>query len=259
MAKLKRKQKMHQAFLWMIFLWLIVVLLLHISMTLFHGIHNIGSYPDSYSAPSLELERHGSASSSASTSLASKQSYGFFNDILDHNWKYKQEQAERIHNSVKKMHSSRVPTKGGSFSSQTLVNSLQPDFTCPHMTRVGGQDDATWTCDPHRLLQREDCVIYSIGSSDGTYEWEEALIDLLGSLHCEIHVFDPGNYARAGDPELKNIHYHQWGIKGSSEPSLRIPGERAPKMLTIDETFTSFDDFNQTIDVLKFNCDDCEW
>jgi hypothetical protein len=131
---------------------------------------------------------------------------------------------------------------------------LQPDFTCPHMTRVGG----TWTCDPHRLLEQEDCVIYSIGS-DGTYKWEDALIELLGSTHCEIHIFDTGNYVRAGDAELKNIHYHQWGIKGSFERSLKSPGKRAPKMLTMNETFTAFKQGNRTIDVVKFDCDDCEW
>jgi hypothetical protein len=132
---------------------------------------------------------------------------------------------------------------------------LQPDFTCPHMTRVG----ATWICDPHRLLEQEDCVIYTIGS-DGTYKWEDALIDLLGSKHCEIHVFDPGNYARVGDPELKNIHYHRWGIKGTFEPSLKSsPGKRAPKMLTMNETFTAFNQGDRTIDLVKFDCDDCEW
>ena len=134
------------------------------------------------------------------------------------------------------------------------------------MNRVGGQDDrATWTCDPHRLLEREDCVVYSIGS-DGTYEWEDALIDLLGSKHCEIHVIDPGSHGRVGDPILKNIHYHQWGINSSYDrvfnAELSHVGltAEAPKLQTFQHTLKNFDEENRTIDILKIDCfNKCEW
>jgi hypothetical protein len=134
------------------------------------------------------------------------------------------------------------------------------------MNRVGGQGDgATWTCDPHRLLEREECVVYSIGS-DGTYVWEDALVDLLGSKHCEIHVFDSGNYTRAGDPELKNIHYHQWGIKSTYDKVFNaelshvgLTGE-LDKLLSFPETLKNFREENRTIDILRINCDKkCEW
>jgi hypothetical protein len=262
MATVKRQQRMRlHGSARKAFLLAILVVFLRSSMMLFDAAdfdYLDGVHP----ALSLETQRLGSPAS-ASTSLASKQSYGFFNDIPDRNWKYMQEKAKRTHDSIRKTRSSRPPTEGESSTSQ-ILNSLQPDFTCPHMTRVGGQDDkARWTCDPHRLLERENCVIYSIGS-DGTYKWEDALIDLLGSTHCEIHVFDPGNFARVGDPELKNIHYHQWGIKGSYNPagperSLDSPHQIEPKMLTMMETAAAFTQDNRTIDVVKFDCDDCEW
>jgi hypothetical protein len=134
------------------------------------------------------------------------------------------------------------------------------------MARVGGRGDgATWTCDPHRLLERKDCVVYSIGS-DGTYEWEDALIDLLGNKHCEIHVIDSGNHARAGDAELKNIHYHRWGIKSSYDrvfnAKLSQVGITAefPKLITFQDTLKYFSEENRTIDILKIDClDNCEW
>jgi hypothetical protein len=134
------------------------------------------------------------------------------------------------------------------------------------MTRVGGRGDgATWTCDPHRLLEREECVVYSIGS-DGTYEWEDALIDLLGRKHCEIHVIDSGSHGRAGDPELKNIHYHQWGIKSSYDRVFNVKlsqvglTEEVPKLATFQDTLKSFNEENRTIDILKIDClDKCEW
>jgi hypothetical protein len=107
-------------------------------------------------------------------------------------------------------------------------------------------------------------VVYSIGS-DGTYEWEDALIDLLGSKHCQIHVFDPGNYARVGDAVLNNIHYHQWGLKSSYDrvfnAKLSHVGltEEVPKLQTFQQTLKDFNDFRM-IDILKIDClDKCEW
>jgi hypothetical protein len=69
-----------------------------------------------------------------------------------------------------------------------FLNNLQPDFTCPHERRVGGHGDGPkWTCDLHRLADKADRVVYSIGS-EGNYEWEDSLIDEIGSKHCEIHT-----------------------------------------------------------------------
>jgi hypothetical protein len=109
-------------------------------------------------------------------------------------------------------------------------------------------------------------LVYSIGS-DGTYEWEDALIDLLGSKHCEIHVIDSRNYVRHGDPELKNIHYHQWGTKSSydkvfnSKLSHLDLTEKGPKKLVaFQDTLKGFLEENRTIDILKIDClDKCEW
>jgi hypothetical protein len=123
MAELKRQLRMRlrirtrQAFL-----LVLLVVLLRGYMMLFHEI-NIGSYLNILPAPPVEADRYGSPAS-ASTSLASRQSYGFFNDIPDRDWKHMQENAERTHNSIRNTRSSRLPTEGESSTSQTL-NSLQ--------------------------------------------------------------------------------------------------------------------------------------
>jgi hypothetical protein len=92
------------------------------------------------------------------------------------------------------------------------------------------------------------------------------LIDQLGNTHCEFNVIDGGSYARAGDPELKNIHYHQWGIKSTydkvfnAELSRVGSREKIPKLLSFPETVKSFLNENRTIDILRINCDKkCEW
>jgi mannosyltransferase OCH1-like enzyme len=106
-------------------------------------------------------------------------------------------------------------------------------------------------------MERSDCLIYSVGS-DGTYAWEDDLVELLGSNnHCEIHVFHaPGSsehYARAGDPETKNIHFHPWELQtGVSSGSLGV--------MSFQDALHKLGHQNRMIDVLRIDCDDkCEW
>jgi hypothetical protein len=97
-------------------------------------------------------------------------------------------------------------------------------------------------------MERSDCLIYSVGS-DGTYAWEDDLVELLGSTHCEIHVFHaPGSsehYARAGDPEAKNIHFHP----------------RDFGLISFQDALNKLGHQNRIIDILRVvDCDDkCEW
>jgi len=143
------------------------------------------------------------------------------------------------------------------------LKNLQPVFVCPHVQRVGGHDDGPkWTCDPHRLLVRHECLIYSIGS-EGKYEWEDGLLALIGN-HCEIHVFDPGNFARQNDTQ-NNIHYHPWGLGSSYDTSFRtsitlnaLKG-RPPQLKTFSEIQKELGHENRTIDILKIDCEKCEW
>jgi hypothetical protein len=121
MATLKRQQRMRlHGCARKGFLLAILVVFLHSSMMLFDAA-DIDYLDAVQPAPSLEAYRHGSP---ASTSLASKQSHGFFNDIPDRNWKYMQEKAKRTHDSIRKTRSSRLPTEGESSTSQ-ILNSLQ--------------------------------------------------------------------------------------------------------------------------------------
>jgi hypothetical protein len=184
-----------------------------------------------------------------STALANNQSYGYFDDIHDSSWKRMQQRARGF---VQYMHP-KEPEKGYENTKFWYLDNLQPDFTCPHVNRVGGHGDGPkWTCDPHRLLDRKDCLIYSIGS-EGNYAWEDALIALLGSPHCEIHVFDHGDYARPGDPENKNIHFHQWGLKSYNDP------HKPDLLLTFEETVKQLGHKSRRIDILKIDCETCEW
>jgi hypothetical protein len=129
---------------------------------------------------------------------------------------------------------------------------------------VGGHGDGPkWMCDPHRLLKQKDCLVYSVGS-EGDYRFEESLIRVLGGNHCEIHTFDPGNYARPDDPEKNNIHYHQWGLKSSYDDTYNAKLSKNAKraslaMMTFQETQKVLGHENRTIEIFKMDCERCEW
>jgi hypothetical protein len=116
-----------------------------------------------------------------------------------------------------------------------------------------------WTCNAHRLLNRKECLIYSFGS-DGKYTWEDGLVDLLGSAHCEIHVFDPIDHERAGDDILLNIHYHQWGLKSSYYDMFNADRSRNTRRgvnlnsFTFQEILVKLGHQERTIDILRMNC-----
>jgi hypothetical protein len=145
----------------------------------------------------------------------------------------------------------------------------KPDFNCPHENRVGGLGigGQTLTCNAHRLLDRKKCLIYSFGS-DGKYTWEDGLVDLLGSMHCEIHVFDPADHERAGDAVLKNIHYHKWDLKSSYDEAFNAKQKgdarrgANPDSFTFQESLDKLGHQDRTIDILRVDCGDTrltEW
>ena len=141
--------------------------------------------------------------------LAIKQSFGFFDYIADEDWKFRQRLAQ-----TRQDHPLDGPSTGGSQQSKLwYLNHYYPSFTCPHTVRVGREpgDGPKFICDPHRLVEvakkrNDTCLIYSIGSK-GRFEFENGLVEFTAS-DCEIHVIDPGNYARITP---KNMIYHKWG------------------------------------------------
>ena len=101
------------------------------------------------------------------------------------------------------------------------------------------------------------CLIYSVGSN-GDYSFEDGLVDLIGPTACEIHTFDPDNYARATSERTKNMYYHQWGIKNSHSYDFTKEA-RKEKFLSMQETVKELGHENRVIDILKIDCEGCEW
>jgi len=216
-----------------------------------------------------------------STALAFSQSHGLFDTIADATWERMQDHARA---SVKYMYPDE-PSKGYRNQKRWYLDNLQPDFTCPHAARVGGHGDGpVWTCDPHRLLERPYCLVYSIVGAAAAnttktqhWKWYDGLLAL--QPHCEIHVFDAtligsssqaiATIPREGDTNAmhvkRNIHYHAWGLKSSYDAAYNPAAAAVAKNITTAE-FLSFPDMvarlghaNRTIDILKIHCDACAW
>jgi len=55
----------------------------------------------------------------------------------------------------------------------------EPTLSCMFQRRMGARGDGgKWVCDPHRI-QKNDCLVYSIGSSSD-YTFETAVVNTLG-------------------------------------------------------------------------------
>jgi hypothetical protein len=201
----------------------------------------------------------------ASIKVGYDQSFGFFDDIDDEVWKRYQAKARY---SGKRNHATDPLLYWNNASPARLWYSLnyEPLFTCPHVVRIGGVGDGPkWTCDPHRIKKvaarrgrdgknTSNCLVYSIGS-EGRYSFEDNLVELMGPDVCEIHVFDPGNYSRPQNDRL-NIHYHNWGLKSSYDTSQPLYGGT---FVSFPEILRKLGHENRTIDILKVDCEWCEW
>ena len=137
--------------------------------------------------------------------LARSESFGFFDTILESDWKLHQERF-RSEPIFKNASSSTTDPRERPEVALWMLENVDPMFACPHIRRIGGRGDGPkWICDPHRLRNVRDCLVYSIGSA-GKYQFEDGLIASIGGTNCEIHVFDPSpKFAREGDAETNNM------------------------------------------------------
>ena len=201
---------------------------------------------------------------SSSSRLALDHSFGFFDDLSDAQWRRMQRNHALTfpnHFGDLMQHSNTIRDRG---NREALRNSnwwwgdnFHAEFHCPMMLRLpttGQADGPKWVCDPHRLLRRQNCLIYSIGSN-GKAEFEQGIRDVVGD-HFEIHTFDPigynkrnGNFSMA----LEGLAaFHQYGY-GTEEDATRHGYK------TLAQIMDDLGHTGRTIDIFKIDCEWCEW
>ncbi|KAL7563625.1 hypothetical protein ACA910_013365 [Epithemia clementina (nom. ined.)] len=206
--------------------------------------------------------------------LAREQSFGFFTDISNEEWKRIQTYAHKIQPNIcdSSVKCRFIHKKEGWFQ-----NNYEPEISCQHEQRLGQLGDGgKWVCDPYRIAAKPTCLVYSVGSKND-FSFEESVFADIGT-HCEIHTFDPADYsARAlqirnngirslaganknstttttnNKSGILNLNYHQWGI--DAENRIDTNGKQ---FLTMNETVHRLGHVGRTIDIFKIDCEGCE-
>lgn len=134
----------------------------------------------------------------------------------------------------------------------------EEEWTCIEEDRVGAHywgDGPKWMCGVRYLADRPDCLVYSIGSNEQD-DFERAIKRI--APQCEVHTFDPTVHADVMDERSKQGGYtfHLTGL-GSQEQSGNVM--KNGKLYTFEETLAQLGHNNRTIDVLKMDCENCEW
>lgn len=184
-------------------------------------------------------------------SMAFQESFGFFDDITNDDWERRKELARRTQH-LAKPNSEHKDLGQGKHVSRWLNENWHPYFSCPSETMIGQIGDGhKYVCNVHRLAKLEDCLVYSVGS-DGDFSFEDALLKL--APNCEVHTFDFGNYAETLRTKWPNTTttLHQWGMVGKVE-------NKTDKVKTLEETIRLLGHEDRRIDILKVDCEFCEW
>lgn len=188
--------------------------------------------------------------------LAKRQSDGFFDDVPSHIWK-------RLHQKVKDIYPrynpAIPPVKDGHFrnvlSGFFYQNHYEPDFVCSHERRIGKMGDGgKWICDPHRIAQKDSCLVYSVGSNND-FSFEEAVLRDI-SPECEIHTFDPKDYSAGAKAAGVEFHQVWFTDKDVDKPN---NAQTTGKGRTLSSIVKELGHEGRTIDVFKIDCEGCEW
>jgi len=184
--------------------------------------------------------------------LASSESLGFFNNVPAKDWILMKQRVAERQNHNDKILGQRSKVVWLEVPNAWYQNNWEPDFSCAHERRVGGLGPGPkWVCDPHRITGASagrGCLVYSFGSR-GNMVFEEALQKQFGNGTCEIHLFNPDFVPEAQAPMV----HHTWGLESAKERSNKR------NFMSFQETVNTLGHKGRTIDVLKIECEGCEW
>lgn len=198
--------------------------------------------------------------------LACEESYGFFTDISSEAWQRKREIAAQTphHLQMTEFAEADLNSPRGWFQ-----NNWEPDFSCSFEQFIGPiRDGHKWVCDPHRLVAQKSCLVYSFGSNGNT-DFEGGIRAIAD--HCEIHIFDPGDFGGQVREDLPGAHYHHYGLKpnyvtpstnlklrgGGLDPRFEEPPPGHYK--TLKEVVAELGHQGRTVDLFKIDIEGAEW
>jgi len=149
------------------------------------------------------------------------------------------------------------------FRHVTAFDMYEPEALCITDERFGSReryrafgDGPKFICGVDVLAAKSNstsdgCLVYSIGSNNDI-AFEEATYNHIG---CEIHTFDPTlDKPFVGD---KYATFHPWGL---GEDGAKMSGNRKDWVgMSMEHVLRELGHENRTIDILKIDCEGCEW
>jgi hypothetical protein len=209
-----------------------------------------------YLVTHLSVTGHGTGSKKQSYALATKESFGFFDDISNESWNlYKQRFQSTRPNLSLWEYSVLEELSEEVFWSKNY----DPEFTCPHEVKIGGiGDGGKWVCDPHRI-DKDNCLVYSIGSH-GDFSFEKGIYKEI-SKSCTIHTFDMNDRHMEyyGESEGTELLYRPLAKEAGVEFHQTMLGTGAPNAKRFKEIISDLKHEGKTIDILKIDCEGCEY
>jgi hypothetical protein len=138
---------------------------------------------------------------------------------------------------------------------------FEPEAVCFDEERFGSRERYSSFGDGPKFLcgvdliaeknKKDPCLVYSVGSHN-QIDFEVAVSNFLG---CETHTFDPTlKSAFVGD---KYATFHPWGIGIDGEPKSYGGFKWTGK--GIETIMKELGHMNRTLDILKIDCEGCEY
>jgi len=127
----------------------------------------------------------------------------------------------------------------------------EPDFSCSWERRVGRPGDGgKWLCDPHKLTQVPECLVYSFGSKNN-FDFEDALHREVGE-RCDIHSFDH-TIGQSPSSTPAFVRFHPWSLGiGAKARLLNSP------LKSLTEIVAQLRHWGRTLHVLKIDVEGAE-
>lgn len=104
----------------------------------------------------------------------------------------------------------------------------------------------------------QNCLVYSFGINDST-EWEEKIAKDFG---CDVFAFDPtSNFPK---DVAAGVTFHKYGLQGagvdvSQTHSVNYEALDPSKLKTLGDLVKLMGHEDRTIDILRMDCEGCEW
>ena len=152
---------------------------------------------------------------------------------------------------------------GDSREEKVFFDLYEPEAVCFSEERFGTEvrfeaygDGPKFVCGVDSVAKQKDCLVYSIGS-DNDIKFEKAIKTFIG---CEIHTFDPTMPGISFKGE-SYASFHPWGLgtEGEVVPFIRDEIESTFTAMSFDTVLRKLGHENRTIDILKIDCEGCEY